>query len=479
MKRVDFQDLEIWRKSGGVYGIRCNITGKWYIGSVIYQQKKGYSRNFAVRLKEHINYASTQRHHNRYFQRAWDKYGQSSFEFYVLEEMMSVATSGESRIISQDIIEREQYYLDFFRATDPEFGFNMRPAENTFGWKHTPETISKLKILNSIRTPAREAASKKWIDLMVSRHKGKKRDPKVIQMLADSQRMDFAEVKQHFSDCGCELLQDSYVNAKTRLKYRCLCGNISYISWDSFRRGSRCSECKKRKISDRFTSIFLTFNGITKSLIEWSLDTGIKLATIYARYKKGKTPEDCFAELRQVETMTVDGETKSISEWALTVGSSVQALRYRKANGLSDEECVKKPVGEDFRTFEELVEGFKQGVPKRKSSLYVAVVRWRDKYKQGKLDNQQIEILEQIPWWSWSGPLSDFRKSQMLSAKSVFFAKAEINNWKILAFSKINEYCTAQCPQGHIVKARPENLKKAWERASPTGGCGMCFRGQV
>lgn len=51
------------------------------------------------------------------------------------------------------------------------------------------------------------------------------------------------EVKIYFSQNGCELLEDSYVNSKTPMKYRCVCGRLSKISWNCFSRGSRCRKC--------------------------------------------------------------------------------------------------------------------------------------------------------------------------------------------------------------------------------------------
>ncbi len=51
-------------------------------------------------------------------------------------------------------------------------------------------------------------------------------------------------VKQYFTDNECELLEDKYINAKTKMKYICSCGNISEITFGKFKyRKQRCMKC--------------------------------------------------------------------------------------------------------------------------------------------------------------------------------------------------------------------------------------------
>jgi hypothetical protein len=65
----------------------------------------------------------------------------------------------------------------------------------------------------------------------------------------------YEEVKKFFADNGCDLISKEYINARTHLEYKCSCGNVSRIIFDSFRRGHRCRKCgDKRKVeSHRFT----------------------------------------------------------------------------------------------------------------------------------------------------------------------------------------------------------------------------------
>ena len=60
-------------------------------------------------------------------------------------------------------------------------------------------------------------------------------------------------VRQFFKDGGCELLEEEYVNNRTKMKYICSCGNKSYISFSSFKEGHRCNECGTEKRKKQIT----------------------------------------------------------------------------------------------------------------------------------------------------------------------------------------------------------------------------------
>lgn len=47
---------------------------------------------------------------------------------------------------------------------------------------------------------------------------------------------------------------------------------------------------QKEQSNNKRTTPFITFNGVTKTLLEWSDITGIKYQTLFYRYKAGKTP---------------------------------------------------------------------------------------------------------------------------------------------------------------------------------------------
>lgn len=114
--------------SPGVYCIRNLLSGKVYVGSA--------TKAFLQRFKGHRTCLRVGRHSNSYLQRAWDKYGSEAFVFETLE-----ACAPEMCVV------REQWWMDYLRATDGQHGYNLSPtAGNTLGVKHTAaarENMSK------------------------------------------------------------------------------------------------------------------------------------------------------------------------------------------------------------------------------------------------------------------------------------------------------------------------------------------------
>jgi group I intron endonuclease len=117
------RDPDRGRKSG-IYCIRCNYNGKVYIGSATYlAERKGDHRRALVKGK----------HENKYLQRAWNKYGKDEFVYAILEYCDI-----------DSLVEREQYYLDAYQATNRNMGFNIFPyARSPRGYKQSEESKKK------------------------------------------------------------------------------------------------------------------------------------------------------------------------------------------------------------------------------------------------------------------------------------------------------------------------------------------------
>lgn len=71
------------------------------------------------------------------------------------------------------------------------------------------------------------------------------------EKVTEQQKHSFEYVKQYFEDHRCTLLEKHYINSRTKMKYICECGNISYITFDSFQRETRCKECGIEKCADQ------------------------------------------------------------------------------------------------------------------------------------------------------------------------------------------------------------------------------------
>lgn len=110
----------------GIYSIKNIVNNKVYIGSAARLQK---------RKSEHFGRLKAGKHFNAILQKAWLKYGESSFEFLVLERVANVSS----------LIEREQFWIDAMRTAERGVGYNICPlAGRQSGVKRTPETCAKI-----------------------------------------------------------------------------------------------------------------------------------------------------------------------------------------------------------------------------------------------------------------------------------------------------------------------------------------------
>lgn len=95
----------------GVYVIRNKINGKVYIGS---------SKNCYHRVRsQHLWSLENKTHTNPHLQSSWNKYGKSAFEFFIIELCEP-----------ENILIREQFYIDSMTATNREFGYNANQLVN-------------------------------------------------------------------------------------------------------------------------------------------------------------------------------------------------------------------------------------------------------------------------------------------------------------------------------------------------------------
>jgi len=119
--------LETSELKTGVYLIHNCVRGKNYVGSAAISIK--------ARLGNHISCLRGGYHGNDYLQNSWKKYGEAAFEFYVLE-----------LCLPEMCIEREQYWIDYYEASDDRMGYNISPtAGNTLGVKHSKETRERVR----------------------------------------------------------------------------------------------------------------------------------------------------------------------------------------------------------------------------------------------------------------------------------------------------------------------------------------------
>jgi len=112
-------------QSPGIYKIVCVQTGKIYVGSTVNLRKRWYEHRGALRAN---------RHDNRHLQSAWNKYGESSFYFEIIEYVMPFA-----------LLIREQWWLDHLKPYDKQ-GYNITKHAESPGLNPSAETRRLISI---------------------------------------------------------------------------------------------------------------------------------------------------------------------------------------------------------------------------------------------------------------------------------------------------------------------------------------------
>lgn len=109
----------------GIYCIENSITLKKYIGQ---------SKNIKSRWCHHKANLNNGIHDNDYLQKAWNKYGEDNFKFYILEECCE-----------ETLDEKERYYIELYNTTNRSKGYNLKTGGQDYNIrsKETNEKIAE------------------------------------------------------------------------------------------------------------------------------------------------------------------------------------------------------------------------------------------------------------------------------------------------------------------------------------------------
>jgi len=74
-----------------------------------------------------------------------------------------------------------------------------------------------------------------------------------LKIKSKKQKHTYEYVRQYYKDRGCELLEKEYIDRYTPMKYKCICGNISRIFFDSFQQKQKinCKKCEGKSRSGK------------------------------------------------------------------------------------------------------------------------------------------------------------------------------------------------------------------------------------
>ena len=114
------------KKIIAVYKITNTVNGKVYIGSTV---------DYKTRVSKHKSDLRAGKHCNEYLQRSWSKNGEELFSFTIIEIVDTVA----------EVSKREQYWIDLSKASNREFGYNLKEiAYSNIGYKFSEESKMRM-----------------------------------------------------------------------------------------------------------------------------------------------------------------------------------------------------------------------------------------------------------------------------------------------------------------------------------------------
>lgn len=198
-----------------IYRITCIANGKHYVGQTVHWKE---------RKSTHLRKLRSGIHENRHLQRAWNTYGESSFEIAIIEQC-------NVEMLDQ----REIHWINELKAQAQGFNFLKGGKEGTRGIRNTDESNRKRS----------ETMKKKYAD---PEHQTKMRaiydDPEHRKKIGQTtkERYSDAEYKAKFS----EAMQQE--NCRTKIS-KSLKGKPKPESYKATLRGRKLSEETRLKIS--------------------------------------------------------------------------------------------------------------------------------------------------------------------------------------------------------------------------------------
>jgi group I intron endonuclease len=163
--------------NSGIYLIKNIINEYKYVGSAV---------NIRKRRNRHLSDLRKNKHHSKYLQRAWNKYGEENFIFEVIEEVIDKSS----------LTEREQYYLDIL---NPEYNLE-KTAYSSLGIKRSKEYIKKL---------SERIITDEWRKKMRESHLGKKHSDETKKKMSLSHKGKIRS-EEHRKNLSLSLKGKSY-----------------------------------------------------------------------------------------------------------------------------------------------------------------------------------------------------------------------------------------------------------------------------
>jgi hypothetical protein len=214
-------------------------------------------------------------------------------------------------------------------------------------------------------------------------------------------------VKQYFKEQGCDLMEEEYKNNRTKMRYRCVCGNVSEIIFGSFQQGRRCIKCGGReKHTFDYVKKYFKEQGCkllekkykdNKTLIKYICKCGDIHDTNFNNFKRGKRCKKCAGlekyTFDYVRKYFKDGKCELLEKTYKNIDSPLKykcecgnkgtITFYHFKNGQRCKQCsIKRRSGEEHWNYDPNLTDEERESNKSRVSDYL-YVRWRKKiYKR-------------------------------------------------------------------------------------------------
>ena len=114
--------------------IKTNLCGIYCIRNIINQKRYiGQATDIRERWNRHLGMLNTNSHWNDHLQSSWNKYGEDSFEFTILELCSN-----------EKLDDKEKWWIRFYQVQYREFVYNGKDGGQNGGSKYTDESRRKM-----------------------------------------------------------------------------------------------------------------------------------------------------------------------------------------------------------------------------------------------------------------------------------------------------------------------------------------------
>jgi hypothetical protein len=165
-----------------------------------------------------------------------------------------------------------------------------------------------------------------------------------------SEKLTFEFVQKAFLEQECELLETEYKNIITKMKYRCNCGNISTISFSDFQNGHKCRKCSgTEKLTFEFVKTYFEKEGCELLETQYFMNN-VKMRYICTCKKESMIDFQHFRQGVRCKECGIEKQQKVSKHFKDYTFPSEKLIRIQGYENLALDELVKRYSEEDILT---------------------------------------------------------------------------------------------------------------------------------